>query len=153
MKYLFLTAFIFCLQHQAFSQKLLAGNSISYLKAAGDFGDSYHTGFGVNFNGELNLFGQLGITGELGWNHWNADNNNPGPELPNADAFDLLIGGKIGLSFMYLELRAGYLFGDLEEFIIIPAAGLRLGKFDLNVGYQMVSDLNYLSFRLGYFWI
>ena len=71
MKYLFLVVFIFCLQHKAFSQKLLAGNSISFLSPSGNFGAGYDGGFGVGFNAELGIIKQLGLTGELGWSHWN----------------------------------------------------------------------------------
>ena len=64
-----------------------------------------------------------------------------------------MIGGKLGLSFLYLEMRTGYHFGKTDELVVIPAVGLRLGKMDLNVGYQVVGGFNFLNFRVGYFWI
>ena len=96
--------------------------------------------------------GQLGVTGEFAWNRWTA-NGDYGMDISDANAYNLLVGGKLGLSFFYLEMRLGQYFGDFEEFIVIPAAGIRLGKLDLNVGYQLSSDLNYANFRLGYYWL
>ncbi len=99
----------------------------------------------------MDIIGQLGLTGEFAWNRWTA-NSDYGSDLSDANTYNLLAGGKIGFSIIYLELRMGYYFGDIEEFAVIPAAGLRLGKLDLNAGYQLSSGFNFLNFRLAYFW-
>jgi len=153
MNYLFLIIAVLLISHSGFSQRILAGNSISYLAGAGDFGDAYDTGFGICFNTELKIIGQLGLTGEFGWNHWSGNSDYPGSKMSDINVFDLLVGGKIGLWLIYLEARTGYYFGDVEEFVVIPAVGLRLGKLDLNVGYQLAENFNFVNFRLGYFWI
>ena len=97
--------------HQAFSQKLLAGNSISVLSPSGNFGERYDGGFGVGFNAELGIIKQLGLTGEFGWSHWNGTSNYQGTEISDRDTFNVLVGGKIGFWLMYLEARTGYYFG------------------------------------------
>ena len=150
MRQLYLITLFLSTSQSAFSQ-LLVGNSASFLVGSGDHGDLYDTGFGVGFNAELDIIGQLGLTGEFAWNRWTA-NSDYGSDLSDANTYNLLAGGKIGFSIIYLELRMGYYFGDIEEFAVIPAAGLRLGKLDLNAGYQLSSGFNFLNFRLAYFW-
>ena len=71
--------------------------------------------------------------------------------ISDRDTFNLLVGGKVGFWLIYLEARTGYYFGDVKEFVIVPAAGIRIGKLDLNVGYQLTEDFNFINFRLGYF--
>ena len=134
----------------AYSQ-LLIGNSASFLSTAGDHADKYDAGFGVGFNAELKLFGQLAVTGEFAWNRWTANGDYPG-DLSDANSYNLLVGGKLGLYPLYLETRVGRYLGDFEEFAVIPAAGLRLGKLDLNAGYQISSGFNFFNFRLTYYW-
>ncbi len=148
-----LIAIALLISYSGFSQRILAGNSISYLAGAGNFGEAYDTGFGINFNAEIKIIGQLGLTGEFGWNRWSGNSDFPGPEMSDINVYDLLVGGKIGLWLIYLEARTGYYFGGVEEFVVIPAVGLRLGKLDLNVGYQLAENFNFVNFRLGYFWI
>ena len=145
-----LVAIFILLSHSAFSQ-FLFGNSASFLAGTGDFGERYDAGFGVGFNGELKLIGQLGITGEFAWNRWTANGDNT-MDIDDANAYNLLVGGKLGLSIIYLEMRVGQYFGDFDEFVVMPAAGVRLGKLDLNAGYQFSGDLNFFNFRMAYFW-
>ena len=149
MKQFFLITLFLLISHSAFSQ-LLIGNSASFLSGFGDHGDMYDNGFGLGVNADLKIMGQLGLTGEFAWNRWSPSSNSS--NLSDINTYNLLAGGKIGLSFLYLELRMGYYFGDIEEFAVIPAAGLRLGKLDLNAGYQLSSDFNFFNFRLAYFW-
>ena len=83
--------------HTAYSQ-FLFGNSASFLTGTGNFGDGYDTGFGVGFNGELKLIGQLGITGEFAWNRWTT-NGDVAMDLDDANAYNLLVGGKAGVVY------------------------------------------------------
>jgi len=132
---LFLIIVALSISHSGFSQRILAGNSVSYLNGSGNFGEMYDAGFGISFNTELKIVGQFAVTGEFGWNHWKGNSDFPGSKISDTNVFDLLIGGKIGLWLIYLEARTGYYFGGVNEFVVIPAVGLRLGKFDLNLGY------------------
>ncbi|WP_422359737.1 hypothetical protein [Reichenbachiella sp.] len=133
------------------AQKLNYGNSVSVLVPTGDFGDVYKGGFGVNANFEAKL-SKIAVVGQFGYSMFTGDDLD-GSELEDATAWDLLAGIKLSLlGPLYLETRTGYYFGDFDEFVVIPAVGARIKKFDFNAGYQLSGDVNFLSFRVGYLW-
>lgn len=134
-----------------YAQSLNFGNSVSVLVPTGDFGDVYKGGFGVNANLEAKL-SKLAVVGEFGYSAFTGDDL-VGSETEDVSAWDLLAGIKLSLiGPLYIEGRTGYYFGDFDEFVVIPAVGLRFKKFDVNAGYQAAGDVNFLNFRVGYLW-
>lgn len=132
------------------AQKLIYGNSISLMAPTGDFGDVYKGGFGINANFEAS-FSKIGVLGEFGYSTFAGDDDII--QVDDLSTWNLLVGAKLSLiGPLYIEGRTGYYFGDVDEFVIIPAAGVRFKKFDINAGYQAAGDFNFMNFRVGYFW-
>lgn len=135
------------------SAQFIGGNSIAVLVPSGDFGETHTVGLGLYGNLEYELSEKSALLFELGWAQWSADD-----ELGNSVVEDLttwsLLGG-INFSILgplYIEGRGGYYFNDLQEWALIPAIGLRLGKFDLNVGANVLDPVPFWNGRIGFFW-
>lgn len=151
-KVLFITLlFIGSIVSTASAQSLTYGNSFSVLVPTGDFGKLYYGGYGLNGNLEAKL-SKIAIVGEFGYSSFMGDDLD-GSDLEDVTAWNLVAGVKLSLlGPLYIEARTGYYFGDIDEFVLIPAAGARFKKFDLNVCYQAAGDVNFLNFRVGYLW-
>lgn len=152
MRKIFLLAALSILSTAAFSQRLHFGNSVSFMNPIKDLGKSYQRGLGFNANVEYSVPGVLAFVGEIGWSQWQprgADGSN----RKRADVFDVVAGVKVNvIGPLYAEGRAGYYFGDFDRFVFIPAAGLRLRRFDFNIGYQMINELQFIDTRIGILW-
>lgn len=152
MKKIFLLAALSIVATAAFSQRLHFGNSVSFMNPIKDLGKSYQRGLGFNANIEYTLPGVLAFVGEVGWSQWQPRDAD-GLNNATADIFDVVAGIKVNvIGPLYAEGRAGYYFGDFDRFVIIPAAGLRLRRFDFNIGYQMVNELQFVDTRIGILW-
>lgn len=135
-----------------FAQRRIFGNSISFLNPVQDFGRFYSSGHGIKANFEFGTAGPLSVTGELGWNKWSASPFD-GSNVSDVEAFDVMAGVRLNLiGPLYAEGRTGYYFGDFDKFTFIPAAGLRIRRFDLNVGYQLLNNIRFIDTRIGMFW-
>ena len=135
----------------AVAQRLHIGNSISFMNPIKDLGRAYQRGFGINANLEYDVPGTLAFVGEAGWSRWEVqqDGGSRGP----AQAIHAVGGVKVNvLGPLYAEGRAGYYFGDFDRFVFIPAAGLRLRRFDINIGYQVINELQFIDTRIGILW-
>lgn len=146
-----LVAFIM-LSTTAISQRFHFGNSISFMNPIKDLGRAYQRGFGINANFEYDIPGTLAFVGETGWSRWEAqdlDGSSRGP----AQVIHAVAGIKLNIiGPLYAEGRTGYYFGDFDRFVFIPAAGLRLRRFDVNIGYQVVNELQFIDTRIGILW-
>jgi len=132
----------------AISQKVIFGNSFSYLNPSRGFEKSHNEGFGIKLNAELEITGPLSLTAECGWNKWS------GGEGGAAEAWSAVGGLKLNLfGPLYAEGRAGYYFGEqFSQFVFIPSAGLSIRRFDFNLGYQMLYDHQFVDARVGFLW-
>ncbi len=152
MKKIFLFAVLSILSTAAFSQRWHFGNSVSFMNPIKDLGKAYERGLGFNANVEYSVPGVLAFVGEIGWSQWQPQDTD-GSSRTTADAFDAVAGIKVNvIGPLYAEARAGYYFGDFDRFVFIPAAGLRLRRFDFNIGYQMVNELQFVDTRIGILW-
>lgn len=153
MKNAFLIVSLVCVvSTTAFSQQLRIGSSVSFMNPIKELGKSYERGFGINANLEYDIPGTLAFVGEGGWSRWQAQDLD-GMNIGAADAIHLVAGVKLNvIGPLYAEGRAGYYFGDFDRFVFIPAAGLRLRRFDVNIGYQTIHGLQFIDTRIGMFW-
>ena len=136
----------------AMSQRFHFGNSISFMNPIKDLGKAYQRGFGVNANLEYSVPGTLAFVGEAGWSRWEAQDQDGGSRGP-AQVLHAVAGLKLNIiGPLYVEGRAGYYFGDFDRFVFIPAAGLRLRRFDVNIGYQVIDELQFVTTRIGILW-
>ncbi|HEY4652915.1 MAG TPA: hypothetical protein VIH22_00305 [Cyclobacteriaceae bacterium] len=143
---------LFLISTTGFSQRLLFGNSVSFLNPIQDMGRYYQSGFGLKVNMEYEIPGTLAFVGEVGWNRWPSKNFD-GATIHAAEAVDVLAGLKVNvIGPLYAEGRTGYYFGGLDKFVLIPAAGLRIRRFDVNIGYQMLNEIKFVDTRIGLYW-
>jgi len=133
---------------KAFSQRIIFGNSFSYLNPSKDFEKNNNEGFGIKVNGEIELTGPLALTAECGYNKWS------GGEAGDAEAWSAVGGLKLNLfGPLYTEGRAGFYFGEqFSQFVFIPSFGLSIRRFDFNLGYQMLYDHQFVDARVGFLW-
>src|SRR5690606_15460997 len=136
----------------AMSQRFHFGNSISFMNPIKDLGKGYQRGFGVNGNLAYSVPDTLAFVGEAGWRRWEAQDQDCGSRGP-AQVLHAVAGLKLNIiGPLYVEGRAGYYFGDFDRFVFIPAAGLRLRRFDVNIGYQVIDELQFVTTRIGILW-
>ncbi|MFO7257001.1 MAG: hypothetical protein DIU61_004860 [Bacteroidota bacterium] len=147
-----IAAFLLVIATTGYSQRLHIGSSIGIMNPVKDLGRAYERGFRINANIEYDVPGILAFVGEAGWGHWNIRPMD-GRNLSDTDAIHIVGGLKVNvIGPLYAEGRTGYYFGDFDRFIFIPAAGLRIRRFDVNIGYQLLNDIQYVDTRVGIFW-
>jgi hypothetical protein len=152
MKRAFLFILFTGISAAGFTQRLIYGNSVSFLNPVHDLGKLYGSGYAFKANLELRTAGPLSVSAEIGWNKWSSDQYD-GVAIGDAVAIDIMGGLRLNLiGPLYTEGRAGYYFGDFDKFTLIPAAGLRLRRFDVNIGYQLLNNLHFFDTRVGIFW-
>ncbi|HEY8510842.1 MAG TPA: hypothetical protein VIL31_02715 [Cyclobacteriaceae bacterium] len=145
-------AFLLFVATATYSQRLHIGSSIGFMNPVKDLGRAYERGFRINANLEYDVPGIIAFVGEAGWNHWKIRPMD-GLNLSDTDVVHVTGGLKVNvIGPLYAEGRTGYYFGDFDRFVLIPAAGLRLRRFDVNIGYQLLNDIQYVDTRVGIFW-
>lgn len=141
----------------ACSPELLAqfggGNSVSVISPYGELSKTHK--FGLSFNGNVEYGLRKGAAGhlvsEIGYSIWRSDESVLTSR--NLTAFSTMVGYRTPLlKSVYIETRFGLFFGDIKEFVAIPAIGIRLGRLDLNLGYNMNGDPRFINGRIAYFW-
>lgn len=145
-------AFLLLAAATAYPQRLHIGNSVGFMNPVKALGQAYERGFRINANIEYSIPGTLAFVGEAGWGRWKTRALD-GINAHDTDAVHVTGGLKLNvIGPLYAEGRAGYYFGDFDRFIFIPAAGLRLRRFDVNIGYQLLNNIQYVDTRIGIFW-
>jgi hypothetical protein len=143
--------------HAQEESKFVGGNSLGILVPQSDLGDVYDIGLGfsgsVDYNATQNFALRLdvGVHSFSGEDEISDTNGNATDSNPEKTVYELTAGVRGKLSVFYLEGRAGYFFG-FDEFGYVPAAGLRFGKFDLQLNYALVGGNDFAGFRIGYYW-
>lgn len=147
-----LLAFLFFIAATAYAQRLHVGSSVAFMNPVKAMGKTFERGFGINANLEYDVPGTLAFVGEAGWSRWKRRALD-GMNSSDREAVHVTGGLKVNvIGPLYAEGRAGYYFGNFDRFIFIPAAGLRLKRFDVNIGYQLLNDMQYVDTRVGIFW-
>lgn len=116
-------------------------------------GDPVGVGFYGNY--EHDITKKLDFVAETGWANWsrmNADGS--AGEVENLNTISVTGGLKYNLfKPIYLEGRTGYYFSGIDQFVVIPAVGLRVWKIDANLGANVIGDVPFINFRLGIFFL
>lgn len=143
---------------QAQEVKLIGGNSISFVVPQGKLAETYDFGLGFFGSIDYNLNDNFALRLDLG----SVDLSGPETQYtdpngvvhvnhPERTVWELSVGARAKASIFYVEGRAGYFF-SFKEVGFVPAAGLRIGKFDLQGNYAIANKDEYFSVRLGYYW-
>ena len=139
-------------------KKLISGNSFQVMFPQGSLGDEYDFGWGIYGNIDYNFSKHLAWRFDLGWNSLSGDEkiilDEDGNEQVvggNMSVWEFTTGLKASISILYIEARGGY-FTGINEWGVIPAAGLRLGKFDIQGNYKFLGDSNWYGARIAFYW-
>ncbi len=142
---------VFGTQHAAFAQKLKPISIGVYGEMGfptGDFEKSHSGGFGGGLQTTIQLpFVGLGVTGSLGYMNFPAKAGNAAAAVP------LRAGIKYSMAAFYIKAQGGLAwFVDAQgnqkstAFIVSPAIGVQLGKFDLEGKYEVWAQNQSLAF-------
>ena len=132
----------------AFAQ-FRGGLGAGYLAPIADFADTHSGGFNVAAIGEYE-FSTVTVVGELGYNSFSAKKD---LIIPRNDLNSVSLMGGIQAELkapLYIEMRLGYYFGDLDATAAIIAPGLRFGKFDINAGVNVLAPNAFFNLRAAY---
>lgn len=147
-----IVVFLLLIVATAYPQRLHIGNSIGFMNPVKTMGQVYERGFRVNANLEYDVPGTLAFVAEAGWGRWKARALD-GVRAHETDVVHVVGGLKVNVfGPLYAEGRTGYYFGDFDRFVLIPAAGLRIRRFDVNIGYQLLNNIQYVDTRIGIYW-
>ena len=151
---------LFILLGSSFAQesKLISGNSLNVMIPQGDLAKEYNFGIGIYGNVDYNFNEHLTGRFDLGWNDLEGDEKtiadtagNVYTHKPNISVWEFTTGLRLRFSVFYVEARGGY-FTGVHEWGVVPAVGLRFGKFDVQGSYKIVGDSNWIAARIGYYW-
>ena len=126
------------------------GVGAGYLNAMGDFANTHGAGFNVAALGEYE-FSTVSVVAELGYNTFFVKDD---LILPIQDVSSVSFTGGVQATLkdpVYIEMRLGYYFGDIDETAAIIAPGLRFDKLDINIGFNVLAPTPFFNLRLGYF--
>lgn len=131
--------------------QIRGGNSLVIIAPADPFNNVYAAGVSFNGNLEIPIPGLKSLYGniETGYQSWSPEGNSNAEE----NSFSIGGGGKYFLKPLFVGADALYFFGDINEFIVAPNLGLRLGKFNIESSIGLSDSAPFLSVELGYFWI
>ena len=144
--------------HAQEEKKLVSGNSFNVMLPQGKMAKTYEHGFGVYANFDYNFSKHFAARLDIGWNDVS------GPETtyldtlgmvhtnhPNMSVWEFTGGFRASISVFYVEIRGGY-FTGVKEWGFVPAAGVRLGKFDIQGNYSFVGESEWAAARISYYW-
>ncbi len=152
-----ITCFVLFITIQAQAQedkKWVSGNSFNVGIPIGDMSSTYNLGLGIYGNIDYNINKVLAARFDLGWNTFSGSEyiDTLGlTEKPTMDVWEFTGGIRVKLSIFYIEARGGY-FTGVKSWGVVPAVGLRMGKFDIQGNLTIAGDNHWGAVRLSYYW-
>ncbi len=136
-------------------KKLVSGNSFNVAIPIGDMESTYNLGLGIYGNIDYNFNKVFAARFDLGWNTFSGseivDPITGLIEEPKMDVWEFTAGLRAKLAFVYVEVRGGY-FTGVKSWGVVPAVGVRLGKFDIQGNLNVAGDNQWGAARLTYYW-
>ena len=161
---LFMSMFIGIQSQAQEESKWTSGNSISLSFPMGDMDGVYDMGYGFYGNIDYNFSNFLAARFDLGWNTFKGTDLASGLDLKSASGYETPLltvdnlnvweftgGLRAKIAVFYVEARGGY-FTGINEWGVVPAVGLRLGRFDIQGSYTVAGDYQWASARVGFYW-
>ncbi len=133
----------------------IGGFSLAIILPSGEFSDTHAAGVGFYGNFEHQFTEKFAFVAETGGASWTALDEETNEYVEqDINTISVMAGANYKfLGPLYAEGRAGYYFRDLNKFALIPAVGLRLGRFDVNLGANVIDPYPFLNLRVGFFWL
>ena len=139
-------------QGTALAQDKNGGLAASFVLPSGDFGDFVGDGFGLSAIFDYDMANVVDISGSLGWYRFGGvtliDGTNVKTE--STTMWEFAAGPQIDFGKLYVGLEGAY-YTNLDEWGLVPNAGLRKGMVDIGVRYKMTEDSNFYAVRAGFF--
>ncbi len=135
--------------------KWSSGNSFSVGFPIGDMASAYDLGLGVYGNIDYDMNKLLALRFDLGWNSFSGpdiiDPKTGLSEEVKQSVWEFTAGLRLKLAIFYVEGRGGY-FTGVNSWGLVPAVGLRLGKFDIQGNLNIAGDNHWGGARISYYW-
>ena len=129
---------LLCLGLTACSAGFSGGPMAKLNVPAGDFADRQGTGYTLGAQADFAL-AVVSIYGDAGWTRFGGAEFE-GEETDAIDFFELAGGARLLLGPVFLGGQYGYATGDLEQSILRPELGLRIGPLTAFAQYQSLDD-------------
>ena len=119
--------------------------------------ERYSYGFGLYSNFDYNFNKNFSARFDLGWNDFSGPEttfiDNKGKthtDQPNMSVWEFTAGLRAKISVIYIEARGGY-FTGVNSWGVVPAVGLRFGKFDIQGNFSIAGDYHWGGARISYY--
>ena len=120
---------------------------------SGDFNKLYDSGFGIHAIFKRPLTPLVTLTADGGWTSFGQGDLGELQDNPfggDIDVWNVTAGGTVFLLPLGLGAEYGY-FSKVEDWSLVPYAGMGFGKLDLTVRYKATGDAKWWEFRVGVF--
>jgi hypothetical protein len=124
-----------CLVLAACSSGFAGGPMVKLNGPTGGFGDTHGTGYTLGAQGELRLI-TFSVYGDAALSRFSGNEDN-GVEFDDINVWELALGGRLFFGPIHVGGQYGYAKGDLDQQLIRPEVGVRLGKLNAFAQYQL----------------
>lgn len=128
------------------------GLAASYVTPRGDFEQVVSDGGGASAIFDYPFSGIINITGSLGWYTFKGRTLIEGTNIKtdSSTLWEFAAGPQADFGVLYLGLEGGY-YTELNEWGLVPNAGIRKGMIDLGVRFKVTEDAKFMAVRVGFF--
>ena len=146
-------SFFAATQSQAQEKKFVSGNSVTFGFPVGDMESLYDFGWGIYADFDYNFSKFLIARFDLGWNTFSGTYKDElGLDVDRKqDIWEFTGGLRAKIAMFYVEGRGGY-FTGINEWGVVPAVGIRLGKIDIQGSLTVAGDYHWGGARIAYYW-
>jgi len=128
------------------------GLAASYVNPKGDFEQFVGDGFGLTAIFDYPLAGVVNITGSMGWYQFSGVTLIEGTNVKtdSSTLWEFAAGPQIDFGMLYCGVEGGY-YTDLDEWGLVPNAGIRKDLLDFSLRYKVTDDGKFMALRAGFF--
>jgi len=128
------------------------GLAASYVTPKGDFAETVDDGWGTSAIFDYPLSGIINMTGSLGWYTFSGITLVEGTNVKtdSRTMWEFVAGPQADFGMLYIGVEAGY-YTDLNEWGVVPNAGIRKNMIDVGVRYTVTDDGEFMAIRIGFF--
>jgi len=161
---LFMSMFIGIQSQAQEENKWTYGNSFNLAFPMEDMEGMYEMGYGIYANFDYNFSSFLAARFDFGWNSFNGTDLTSDLGLKSAFEYEVPVvttdnlsvweftgGLRAKIAVFYVEARGGY-FTGINEWGVVPAVGLRLGRLDIQGSYTVAGDYQWAGARVGFYY-
>jgi len=135
----------------AMAQKT-GGLAISYAKPKGAMENLMGDGYGVSSVFDYPLAGIVDLTLTLGWYNFDGRVLIEGTNVKtdNFSMWEFAAGPQVDFGMLYVGVEGGY-YSNEGEWGLVPNIGIRKNMIDVSLRYKVTEFVEYVAFRMGFF--